>query len=121
MRCEKPGVVAATYPGTLRASESTQFLSPEQCSKYLGCSAPICPFDPEMEQRVHKKGESICTYLRGHAKDPLRLKNQWGYTGKRHSTLTKVYLTPYNTTLKSLRADLVKVSKQNKVHHEMVA
>lgn len=33
------------------------------CPKFDGCSAPICPLDPDWSRRVHRKGEPVCFYL----------------------------------------------------------
>lgn len=33
------------------------------CPKFEGCSAPICPLDPDWSHRVHCKGEPVCFYL----------------------------------------------------------
>ena len=33
------------------------------CPKFDGCSAPICPLDPDWPRRVHRKGEPVCFYL----------------------------------------------------------
>ena len=35
----------------------------ETCPKYQGCSAPICPLDPNWHNTRHLKGERICFYL----------------------------------------------------------
>ena len=39
------------------------------CPRYERCSAPICPLDPEWEQRTHIKGEPVCGLLLELAKD----------------------------------------------------
>ena len=44
-----------------------------QCPRFDRCSAPICPIDTGWRTRAHRKGESVCAYLRRYAKDPL-----WG-------------------------------------------
>lgn len=33
------------------------------CPKFDGCSAPICPLDPDWSRRVHRKGEPVCFYM----------------------------------------------------------
>lgn len=33
------------------------------CPKFDGCSAPICPLDPNWSRRIHRKGEPVCFYL----------------------------------------------------------
>ena len=32
----------------------------ERCPKSLRCSAPLCPLDPGINERVYLKGDSIC-------------------------------------------------------------
>lgn len=39
--------------------------SPQQlCPKFSGCSAPICPLDPEWQRARHLPGERVCLWLR---------------------------------------------------------
>ena len=39
--------------------------SPQQlCPKFSGCSAPICPLDPEWQRASHLPGERVCLWLR---------------------------------------------------------
>lgn len=33
-----------------------------KCSRISGCSIPICPLDPEANQRVYCKGENRCPF-----------------------------------------------------------
>ena len=35
----------------------------ETCTKYKGCSAPICPLDPNWRKARHLKHERVCFYL----------------------------------------------------------
>jgi hypothetical protein len=35
----------------------------ETCPKFQGCSAPICPLEPNWRERQHLKGERVCFYL----------------------------------------------------------
>ena len=35
----------------------------EDCPKYKGCSAPICPLDPNWRNAKHLKHERVCFYL----------------------------------------------------------
>ncbi len=35
----------------------------ETCTKYQGCSASICPLDPNWQKAKHLKHERICFYL----------------------------------------------------------
>lgn len=37
---------------------------PHECPKFDGCSAPICPLDPEWPQACHLEGEAVCLWLR---------------------------------------------------------
>ena len=36
----------------------------DQCPKYMGCSAPLCPLDPDWRLRAHNNGDRVCLYLR---------------------------------------------------------
>ena len=43
---------------------------PQQlCPKFSGCSAPICPLDPEWPRARHLPGERVCLWLRELVKD----------------------------------------------------
>ena len=33
------------------------------CPKFDRCSAPVCPREPEWQDRIHLKGERICFYM----------------------------------------------------------
>lgn len=35
------------------------------CPKFIACSSPLCPLDPDLGQRTYLKGEPICFYVRG--------------------------------------------------------
>ena len=35
----------------------------EDCPKYKGCNAPICPLDQNWRKAKHLKGERVCYYL----------------------------------------------------------
>ena len=39
-------------------------MRPEDCPKFARCNAPICPLDPDWEQRSHLQGDSSCLYMR---------------------------------------------------------
>ena len=41
----------------------------ENCPKFEGCSAPICPLDPNWRKRLHLKGARVCFYLCDAQKD----------------------------------------------------
>ena len=45
----------------------------EECPRFDGCNAPICPLDPDVLDRAHVKGNPVCHYLRLYAKNGL-----WG-------------------------------------------
>lgn len=38
-------------------------MTPQDCSKFQTCSAPICPIDPRWPSAVHLDGERVCPYL----------------------------------------------------------
>ncbi len=33
------------------------------CPRFDGCSAPVCPLDPDWRLHIYRKGEPICFYL----------------------------------------------------------
>ena len=43
-------------------------MQPEDCRKFEGCAAPVCPLDADRLNRSHRRGERVCLYLREHAK-----------------------------------------------------
>ena len=45
----------------------------EECPRFDGCNAPICPLDPYVLDTVHVKGNPVCNYLRLYVKNAL-----WG-------------------------------------------
>jgi len=53
----------------------------ENCHRYEGCSAPICPLDTDARIRVRLQGEDICPFCRNfkkygrRQKMPVGLKN----------------------------------------------
>jgi hypothetical protein len=38
-------------------------LGPRACPRYERCSAPICPLDPDWQQRKHLENEQVCGLL----------------------------------------------------------
>lgn len=32
----------------------------EKCPKFIKCSAPLCPLDKRIEERIYLKGEPLC-------------------------------------------------------------
>lgn len=65
----KPKSSTSTYG----ASVPSRCKTPEDCPKFLTCSAPICPLDSNFRKRVHLERERICIYLREAAKPISRL------------------------------------------------
>tara|TARA_B100000315_G_C14126458_1_gene384922 strand:- start:105 stop:515 length:411 start_codon:yes stop_codon:yes gene_type:complete len=57
-------------------------LVPQDCPKFDACRAPICPLDPEMLDRTYLSGESVCHYLRLHAKTAI--------CGQKHASIPKI-------------------------------
>lgn len=39
-----------------------------ECSKFEGCSAPLCPLDRELRKRTHIKGDRMCHYITMYSK-----------------------------------------------------
>ncbi len=58
-------------------------MKPDDCPKFHKCSAPICPLDPKMLERVHLAGERVCIYLLGYSKLGVRA-NLRGCIAKQH-------------------------------------
>ena len=52
-------------------TSSDRDLEPQTYPRFDRCSAPNCPIDPGLWDTVHRKGESICLYLRLRAKSPI--------------------------------------------------
>ena len=46
----------------------------EECKKYVGCDAPICPLDPEAHLRVRYPEDDICVYCRHRKQKGIRLR-----------------------------------------------
>lgn len=40
-----------------------------RCPKFLRCSAPLCPLDPDWRKRRHVKGDHVCRWLTEWVKD----------------------------------------------------
>jgi len=40
----------------------------QECPKFIGCSAPICPLDPDWKLRVVENGDRVCFFMRENAK-----------------------------------------------------
>ena len=63
----------------------------KMCPKFEGCSAPICPIEPEWRKCVHNKDDPVCFYLRQHAKDPLWGQKVGGVARKLINKVGEVY------------------------------
>ena len=70
---------------TLTKTKNKTAIEMAQCPRFDRCCAPICPIDTDWRERVHRKGEPVCAYLRRYAKDPL-----WGQ--KQGSVPTELWL-----------------------------
>lgn len=70
---------------TLTKTKNKTAIQMAQCPRFDRCCAPICPIDTDWRERVHRKGEPVCAYLRYYAKDPL-----WGQ--KQGSVPTELWL-----------------------------
>lgn len=44
-------------------SPPPSFTCPRACPKFQQCNAPLCPLDPEWQNRKHLKDEKCCLYL----------------------------------------------------------
>jgi hypothetical protein len=40
----------------------------QECPKFIGCSAPICPLDPDWKLRVVENGDRVCFFMRENGK-----------------------------------------------------
>ena len=61
------------------------------CPKFCGCSAPICPLDPDWTKRVHLDGERVCFYLTEYSKEAAKPLLRAGLTSEHYETLVRVY------------------------------
>lgn len=61
------------------------------CPKFDGCNAPICPLDPDWEQRRHLDGEKACFYLTEYAKSHARPILRGCLAAELYETVAKVY------------------------------
>ena len=59
--------VGQAVPESEELSGGTQAM--KECPRFDGCSAPICPLDPDVFERVHIKGNPVCHYLRLYVKN----------------------------------------------------
>lgn len=62
------------------------------CPKWDGCSAPICPLDPDWKSRKHLDGEKACFYLIEFAKPPGKAILSMVLAGELYETLARVYV-----------------------------
>jgi hypothetical protein len=65
-----------------------QFL---ECPRFDSCSAPVCPADPNWNQRSYRKGEAVCFYMRLHAKDALKAAERGAIPDDLRDRVIKVY------------------------------
>ena len=61
------------------------------CSKFDGCNAPICPLDPDWKLRKHLDGEKACFYLTEFAKPTGKAILSMVLAGELYETLVRVY------------------------------
>lgn len=47
----------------------TSSIKMEDCPKFCGCDAPLCPLDPDWDKRKMLQGENLCHYLCEASKD----------------------------------------------------
>ena len=59
-------IPVSPVPRSHSLSEGPQMI---ECPRFDGCSAPICPLDPNALDRAHLKGEAVCHYLRLYVKN----------------------------------------------------
>ena len=62
------------------------------CPKWDGCSAPICPLDPDWKCRKHLDGEKACFYLIEFAKPTGKAILSKVLAGELYETLARVYV-----------------------------
>lgn len=61
------------------------------CPKWCGCSAPICPLDPEIDLRTHCKDEPVCFYLREYVKPGGKGRIDGGLTREHAEAIAEGY------------------------------
>jgi hypothetical protein len=62
----------------------------ETCPKYQGCSAPICPLDPNWHKTKHLKDERVCFYLCEAQKDGSELRFRGKGMGKLYQLIVEI-------------------------------
>jgi len=62
-----------------------------KCPKFDGCSAPICPLDPEWRIRKHLDGERVCFYLTEFSKEAGKALLKEGLPREHYEALVRVY------------------------------
>ena len=72
----------------------------KECPRFDGCNAPICPLDPDVLDRVHAKGDSVCYYLRLYVKNALWGRKNGERTGESNDQ-NSCGLLPANGPLRS--------------------
>jgi hypothetical protein len=61
------------------------------CPKFEGCSAPICPLDPDWKIRTHLDGERVCFYLTEYSKEANKALLRAGLPREHYQALVRVY------------------------------
>ena len=61
------------------------------CTKFDGCSAPICPLDPDWKKRTHLDGERVCYYLTEYSKEAARPILGAGLSREHYEQLVRVF------------------------------
>ena len=84
-KIEEPTEQEAINAPTQTKKNDKTVIEMAHCPRFDQCCAPICPIDTDWRERVHRKGEPVCAYLRYYAKDPL-----WGQ--KQGSVPTELWL-----------------------------
>jgi hypothetical protein len=62
----------------------------ETCPKFIKCSAPICPLDPEWERRAHGKEDRVCFYMMEYAKADSKRLFEGAGRGYLYQTISRV-------------------------------
>lgn len=81
------------------------------CPKWGGCSAPICPLDPDWKLRKHLDGEKACFYLTEFAKPTGKAILSTVLAGEQYEAIARVY--PEVMSLPTPLRNQLKRSKKN--------
>lgn len=80
-------------------------MEPNDCPRFDGCSAPICPLDKDYLKRAHLKGERSCGYLREYAKPHARAILKGVIPAEQFQAISEAYsniVNQYNPLKKQL-------------------